>query len=80
MVRDIARDKSAGSDLRIVEIVNRFKGSLKHLMPDSTVLLTAQWRDKADIACPLLTAKEVAAILGVRVERVYELSVRTPIR
>ena len=42
--------------------------------------LATRWCDKADTLSPLLTAKEVAAILGVRAKRVYELGIRTPIR
>ena len=37
--------------------------------------LAAQWREEADTLCPLLTAKQVAAILGVRTKRVYELGI-----
>ncbi len=48
MVRNIARDKSAGSDLRIAEIVSRFKGSLRCPVSDTVKLLTAQWRDEPD--------------------------------
>ena len=37
--------------------------------------LAARWRTDGDTLRPLLTAKEVAAILGVRVKRVYELGI-----
>lgn len=37
----------------------------------------AHWRDEAATLRPLLTAKEVAVILGVRPKRVYELGIPT---
>ena len=49
-------------------------------MNGGLAVLAAQWRTDADTLRPLLTAKEVAAILGVRPKRMCESGIRTPIR